>query len=240
MRTVAEYIALMKHATGKPVPAVGHDYYATFNDAGHRLLTAHQWEWRTKGPVALPVAANSDTLDLPRDFGTLLNVWVPNTGIYTAVQVVSRESMGLLLAEGASVSIVGGTLYVCFNASTDTLHASTKPKALLYPTPTTAGSPTLQVIYARKWARVTAADDDSPVEIPEEFEDLLTLGARAAAWKRENGTSDFIDISDYAAQLEVMKQEDGLRQPSEGRITGGAGRFMSGASTDTPVGFATL
>lgn len=238
MRLVSDFIAGLRHSLGKS-PAAGHNLYHTLNDAGRRLYSVHPWGFLTRGPVALPVVANQNYLDLPPDFGGMLNLWAPRTGTFTNVEVVDLGAIGELRAN-TTVTITSGVMYVCFDANGGGVGQEPMPRALLHPTPAANGSPTMQMIYTRQWRNVRESDANTAVGIPEDFEDALLTGACLLAWNRENPELKK-DPSEYIYLIDQLKAADGQNQPSGGYMRGGAKERMN-RSVIAPikVGVATL
>lgn len=230
----------MRHALGK-LPSPGHDIYESFNAAGNRLFDEFNWEWLTEGPVSLPVVAGQDYLDLPRDFGQLLDVWVPNTGTFTQIEVVDRSAIAAMRA-ASSIASALGTLRICFNANARSRQGPSVPRALIYPTPETAGSPTLQLMYVRGWEWVGPQDNDRVPNVPANFEHCLDLCARATACLIENQVAT-VEEAAYQKIVNGLKEAD-TRQPSEGFVRGGVNsrRAMQRRTrnNDTSFGLADL
>lgn len=220
MLNAGQHIDLMKHGLGK-TPDARHDLWATFNRAGRYLVTAHDWYWRTKGPVDLPAVASQSFLYLPDDFGGEVESYVPNNGSFTYIQKVTLRELAVLRTENVT-SVRTGVFYIYYPMweDQDSREDEPRPRAEIYPTPTTNAEPTVQLIYNKRWAEIDANDTAAIPNIPREFEHALVLAARAYAWALENQTDPHEDAQ-LARELARLVEEDGRRQRTWGKMTGG-------------------
>lgn len=226
MLTVQGHLDLMRHALGK-IPSSRHVLLDTYNRAGRALFTAHPWSWREVGPVELPAVANQDYIDLPLDFGGVRTCTLPGPSTLGVVMTTVSEIMNLR----ASLDTVGGfgaRIWVAFPQwKRPANHTSqVTPRALIYPTPLTDGSPTLSVIYDCRWPEFTSTQLDQQPPLPDDFEQALIYIARGYACQIEDGRPTS-DLDAYAAELNRLIAEDGGRQASTGRMRGGADRFLA-------------
>lgn len=227
MLNVGQFIDLMKHALGK-TPDARHNLYATFNRAGRKLYTEHDWNFRTQGMATLPAIANQAYLELPSDWGGLLQATVPNSGNFSFLQPTSLAEL-LLMRSYTVVTLRTGVTRIYWPSYSTQATVEDQPtkRAELFPTPTTAGDPTVTAYYTRVWANVAydpvagTGDDDAIPNLPDEFEEALIRIARESAWSLENQQPS-IDGSLYQAEIERLKLEDARAQTVYGRAVGGA------------------
>lgn len=210
----------MKHALGKN-PATGHNLYDTFNEAGRQLFSMNQWSWMHQGPYQLQFVAGEDHVILPDDFGAVIGLYQPNTTIYTVRQVTIQEI--LYLRQSLTRPNIY-TYHIAFGTSVPAENAGLpqQQRALIYPNPTSATSPDIEMVYRRRWRDVSEANANDYPSIDPEVEGLLSLMAQERAYLIENKQPLFppglID-----AEFARCKQYDGTKQWNYGLLRGGAG-----------------
>lgn len=223
MLTASEHIDLMTHALGK-TPDARHNLWATFNRAGRAMVTRHDWTWRMRGPVSIPVVASQSWLAMPDDFAGETESFVPNTGNFTLLEKTSLRRIVELRSQNRSNQITG-TMYIYFPAWATQVSREDPPtqRAELYPTPTTAGQPTISLIYKGRWREITENDNNAIPNIPPDFEQALILTARSYAICIENQMPPYED-GPAAVEIDRLIKEDSQRQSEMGRMTGGVDR----------------
>lgn len=210
---------LIRHGLGQTPPA-DLSLWDMLNAAGHALMTAHSWTWRTAGPVDVTATSGTNDLTLPTDFGELIAAHATNSN--GGVEIVSKDVLVKFMAQNATGPFAS---MVCFDAWTNTLPA--RPKGLVWPTPGTDGLPTLKIMYYRRWVEVTEADAQKPPAMPAEWHMALVLRARAEAKLLQNDEAASAEFQRYENELVRLRAIDGSRQMNQGRMTGGADRFRA-------------
>jgi len=215
--------------------------WVDLNDAGRMLYTRHPWSWRLEGPVALPVVANQDYIDLPLDFAQEVDSYVPSLGTFGFLNRVTIDEI-VRLRRNTSVGITAGTMFIYYPAWSGGQVAEDGPsqRALLYPTPVTDATPTIQLLYNRRWRDIDTGDEKAIPNIPDEFQRALYLAARTIAWHVEN-PENRMPFDECDAEIERLASEDFRRQSRYGPMRGGASsRYWRGRFGHVPNGLATL
>ena len=229
MLTLAEHIALMRQAVGFAT-TTGHDLYETFNRAGRYLYQHHNWSWKMTGPTDLAAVGDQDFINLPSDFHQCVSLYIDNSAgdaaTYTCVELVDLPTIANL-RQNSFNNIDAGPFRVHIPAWTqsDSPDQTPKIRALVYPTPTDDGSPTMQLIYLRRWREMTSSNTTALPNIPLDFEQALILIARAFAMRIESPESGNADMTmrEFEMNVQQLKAYDGQRQLDYGPIQGGAG-----------------
>lgn len=229
MLTAADYIAQMRHALGK-TPSAQLNLFEVFNRAGRALVTCHDWTWRD-AVATLPAVADQNWVALPEDYGRFLSVTVPASGSYPSIVVVSLAEIArrrAMLAQADNSGVVHMALPT--RADRANLEVASTYKAELWPTPTTAASPTITLRYLRGWSSIPSADPNRVPDIPEYFEQALADIARVYVALQENfDPNDPRPMPDVREMPEVRRlmAEDGSRGGWGGPPKGGVGTRMS-------------
>lgn len=226
MLNAGEIIGLMQHALGK-VPDSRHNLWATLNRAGRALYLESDWGFRTQA-FSLPAVANQAYIELPDDWGGILDVSIPAVGTFTYIQQTSLRDI-LALRANATLGSITGVVRVFFPMWSGQASIEDQPtsRAELYPTPSVAAQPTLTGYYTRVWKNIAydpvlnTGDNEAIPNLPDEFEQALVSKARGLAWSTENQQPS-IDDTLYAAELQRLKLDDEGAQKDFGRPRGGA------------------
>src|SRR5207244_5786497 len=78
MLTLRNHLDLARHKVGGN-PDSRIDLVQLFNRAGRSLTTAHDWNWRSRGPVVLTGNTGDDFLVLPEDYRAARECFIDNT-----------------------------------------------------------------------------------------------------------------------------------------------------------------
>lgn len=237
MKTIGDYILLMKHALGK-TPATGHDLYSTLNEAGRELFTMHEWTWCHQGPYELSAVSGNDYIELPDDFGTLVALYQPSSTV-NAIQTVTLQELTML--RQSSIGTGSYAYSIAFASSVPPANAGQKQKkrALIYPEPTTNGTPAITIIYRRAWVDVTEANANDYPGIDRDAEGLFSMLAQERAYLMENKRPLF-EPGVIDREFARVKTADGSKQWNYGPLRGGANdRMVAGVYRPTnPVTMA--
>lgn len=236
MKTIGDYILLMKHALGK-TPATGHDLYSTLNEAGRHLFSMHEWGWCHQGPYTLATISGQEYIDLPDDFGTVVQLYQPTTTV-NSLQTVTLQELALL--RQASVGTGAFAYSIAFTSSAPAANAGLAPtkRALIYPAPSADGTPSISMIYRRAWVDVTEANANDYPSIDRECEGLLSMLAQDRAYLMENKRTLF-DPGVVDAEFMRVRANDGSKQWMVGPLRGGARDRMLG-TTRYPMESVTM
>lgn len=224
MKTAGEIIALMQHRIGK-TPAAGHSLWDDLNAAGEELYTHHDWSWRVTGPAALVARAGQEHLKLPHDWGNLMEAWIPDIGVFNLLNNITLHEYARIKST-ESVGYALGTLHVYWPAyESISAEDPPEPRALIFPTPTTDGIPTVQVVYKRVWREIDEDDDAARPNVPQRWMNVLADLAVAIAWRREMD-SLAPEEGKAAEAIARLVLEDSRTPGRTGIMTGGAGRRL--------------
>ena len=204
-RTHGQIVSLMEHGLGR-LPDPRHDLWATYNDAGRRLLTAYAWRWASKA-ATVPVAPAALTTALPTDVGTLRFIGrEANTAGQPLILVEPEE---LEAARRSGVLPSGKQWVAMVGAGTSATFA---PTLEWWPQIGPTGFNTV-VRYQARWAEVTSAQSAQYPAIDPEWERALVLLARAMAGQVENQTAGLEDEL-YQAEVRRLIELDARTTPT--------------------------
>lgn len=216
------------HAIGKTILTVDSRLkpWAVFNRAGQAVFTRHRWSWRSQTET-LTAVADQGFIALPYDFAAMTAVSAPSGA--NQVQVVSRARIMELLQSSVAYAGSGGCWYVCFDGWDRQVNPELLPlpRMDIYPTPTTAGTPTLTLEYQRMWRRILASDPNGIPNLPDRMEWALVLKCRSmfkALHFEDSGEEERL----YEAEIQRLIAED-VPQMNYGRMRGGADEYSPDA-----------
>ncbi len=215
-RTTTDYLDLMKHALGK-TPDSRHRLLHTFNDAGRALVNAHQWRWRARNRVMLNLVSGQPYIELPEDFGELVDINVDNAQTFTVIPTTIAD-INRRRAWGQYDAL---SLFVAFDSGHETNSDEDgimENRAEIYPTPASSRSD-IVVSYFAKWVDMDENDGDRVPLIPRDWERSLVLFARSFAVDIENQIDPYENRALFGpiGEIERLKEVDGLRQVNRGR-----------------------
>jgi hypothetical protein len=129
------------------------------NHAGNWLFHAHDWPWRERPEVLLPLTASQNWVDLPRDFASLISLSMED-GIVSVVEMVGPHS----LAMGRSSRGTGHTTQVYWVRIQEPPQESPGqeprgPRLEMYPTPPSTVENAFRLVYRAKWVWLTEGTD---------------------------------------------------------------------------------
>lgn len=207
----------------------------TFNDAGRWLCSVWPWSWLIVGPVLIPAVGGEDSAPLPANYGRCESIFIDrtvNTGSGCAHLVTLRRIADLKAAGSAGWS-AGGDVYVSLDGMDHhTKETHTRRKLVIFPTPSANGTPTLSLIYRKRWIDFDDSDTSGVPDIDPDWERLLVLACegmvRTTEWRES-----FASNTDIQAELERLKSLDGGRLPSLGEIA-------DTVYTDNPLNIGTV
>lgn len=217
MRTIAQHVALMTHALGA-TPTSAHDLYKTLNRAGRILTRRRSWWWRLVPGVSLPAVSGTANITLPSDFQTLDTISLSSG--YGPVQCLTPDEYTKALATLSTTTPTGTCVLLPAMTYDATTGVETKVLKLLSAS-TANGSPTFTISYYRGWFDVTSANDASYAHIPPDFDDALSMLARACALDLDD-QMDSHEMVCYEREIQSLEREDTGRVPEFGRSQGGA------------------
>lgn len=186
--TANDLINLMTHALGK-TPDSRHSLYTTLNQAGRAFYDAanrppwnHEWSWRLKTDITLTLPASVQEIDLPADFGSVLEIGF-DTETLGEVVCVSARDLHRYRSNTNTPSLV---LYVCFESGGRQPSTSDTARKTMgfWPTQDAARSDVV-LTYSRAWADLSSKNPKQVPFSPPEWERLLQEMARAFAFETE-------------------------------------------------------
>ena len=215
-RTLQNYIDLMSHGLGK-TPDVRHQLVQTFNDAGRALFTCcegapfqHSWGWILRDNVPFTIPGNQvQEVQLPDDFGTFVSLEYQRSFVGRVVTTTPGE----LNRVRRIFNVDPLRIYICFDVGEKQLNAQQGPRkvAAFWP-PRDDDQTGLMLTYRRTWVdaevnpqTLNLVDPNAVPDIPQEYERLLVLLARAFAVHIEDQAEAF---ESQAIQQEVARLVD--------------------------------
>lgn len=225
MLSAATIVGYMTHGIGR-TPDSRHSLYASLNRAGRALMTEHAWSWRTVENVLIPAVADQAWIDLPSDFGDLLEV--TQSGIGGNVCLTTLADLQRMREISTGSGVLGGTVwYVAFGGSYGSADGlpNGRERVGIYPTPTTDAEPTICLTYRKRWRDISENDTTAKPNVPDDFEGVLILRARAEAKALENDEVVPPELARYADEIERLKRHDAGKQTYLGVAVGGSERF---------------
>jgi hypothetical protein len=221
MITFGAIKSLMEHAVGA-TPDSRHNLYETLNRAGRFCTDYALWSWRLAGPVALTVQADEKFVALPSDFGRVHTITSPSGGVDSVVETSLGE---ILQLHADAIHLLDGRWHINVPPFTviDQGSGTALPRAMLYPTPTSTGSPQLELTYYRRWINVATdgTQDSLRPALPDDFEDALVNLCRGYCIDLQD-QADSLEYTRAIRELERLKTTDFTTQTAHGPMRGGA------------------
>lgn len=221
-RNVTDLINLMKHGLGR-IPDSRHRLIDTLNDAGRALFHVaeqgpwfHQWNWLVRDNVDFTLPGGSvEEVELPADFGSLVAINKADT-LVGGIQQISAAKLSLLRR---SVSVTQLRSYICFEVgSTQATGDATPRKVAAFWPPRTDALTGLTLTYVRAWVDLVESDGQRIPDIPQIFDRLLMLMARAYAIHLEDQAEAAEDPL-VVNEINRLVQHEATMQPNFGRPT---------------------
>lgn len=147
------------------------------NDAIEWLVTYHRWSWRRR-LATLSIVADQSYVNLPADFGELLQIHAAASSTGLTFQPASLEQVAL--SRVYTPITAGVTFFYAISTPVQTLATDTMAQRLeLGPTPDAAYAAGIAIVYLALPREMTG-DTDVP-EVPYGFFSLLRRAVRAFA-----------------------------------------------------------
>lgn len=215
-RTTKDYLDYMSHALGK-TPDSRHKLIHDLNDAGRALVNTHPWNWRARSGVPLNLVADQSYVELPENFGEIIDIQVDNAQTFTVIQT-SLADLNRRRAWGQYDAL---SLFIAFQDGTEgetDEDGVLENRAQVFPTPTTSRSD-INLSYLVKWVDLDESDPDRVPNIPRDWERSLNLFARAFAHDIENRSDPFENSTLFGPTGEMQRliMLDAGKQVNQGR-----------------------
>ncbi len=222
--TVADYLLRMKQAIGNANPSTGFTLLDVLNEAVQYVFTYNNWSWRERPPALCNLVATQTYVSLPSDFGNggeldaVASIWSPITVVHiTSVAEIARLR-GLPLYNSLEFYVA-----VSFPTQASVTTAPPQPQLEVWPTPQASITGAFRIVYRAGY--VTLTSNTQVPNVPPEFTAALTLTARAMTLRYESGSDNPQALAEFAAanaELDRLKDNDGLSQSDMGHISPGA------------------
>jgi hypothetical protein len=187
MRTVDQIIAHMKMHAGVSAALdlpQGQTWYDILNIAGETFVNRHSWTWLEKARADVAAIVGEDEIDLPRDFVSLTNCRARDSSSQV-VRVVTHRRMEELRSNEALTG-TSGFWYLCFDAGIvqKSPAGAPVPRALVWPTPTADGDPTLRIVYQRGWHYILPSEGSHVILIGSWCSAAFLKHCEVTAWEQ--------------------------------------------------------
>lgn len=217
--TVQAYLNEMDQAIGQTADA-RLDRYALLNQAGRRLFTCamtrefgfHSWTWTLAGPTPIELKAGQSWALLPEDFKGIDGATIAGLTKYR-VDVVSMGRLQQLRNYSVVRSL---SICMCFEGQPRKVDSKLAPRRVVevWPTPD-ADRSDIELVYRRGWSTVESGDLGRTVDIPAEWEGLLTHLAREAVFTKEF-RRPYPSANEIRAEIERLVGLDSMTQGEYG------------------------
>lgn len=190
------------------------------NDAGRYLFAMHPWNLTIAPPVTLNFHADRDYAELPRDYGTAIEI-VTTSGLTSSFSFTTPQSLVRMRSQSVTHAFQHYFGAVTFPAKGQPDGPVPPPRLELWPTPVSASSAVLTICYRRAWAELV--DDTDVPDMDEAFNPLLRMLVRAfALGYDEDSLDERLTAIESNIMLKRLKEYDGMRQSDLGTLAGGA------------------
>tara|TARA_R110002012_G_scaffold72122_2_gene184556 strand:+ start:486 stop:1184 length:699 start_codon:yes stop_codon:yes gene_type:complete len=214
MATLTQLISHVEHALGG-TPASQLSSKDIVNQAG-RHFYSYQWNFRLRGPLDVTMSANSSTLELPADFGELVNIFMKD-GLTDSIRLTTIEEV--VRSRNTSISV--GSNYIASIVWPIGGDKYSKPPLLeLAPTPNSSDVVTLS--YLTSWQDMGDESGNAPVPSYAEAALIQTVRAFALGYEEENMAQRLMEIEKSPLFVKALAH-DGLVQPHYGPLKNGVG-----------------
>lgn len=219
--SLAECLRHVKHTLGSS--KIGDlDVVRIVNEAGEKLVAAHEWRWLERPGVSVATVLDQTWAALPADLQTILELGYTNGLTHHMVESTIQE---IAQYRRQDVSVPAGTTYYSVvDIVTGTPPMST-PRLELYPKSDATAANTFTLYYRAGWAYLTGTDA-AYTTTPPWIDDLFIQYLRATA--RGYQAEDVASMHERIAQIEAgplflrKVERDGSIQPCLGPLRGGA------------------
>ncbi len=203
------------------------------NEAYMQIVTHRKWAWR-RATASLDVVLDQSWVALPADLASLdiLHVRGTTTGLGIPV-TLDQLSYLRVNSQSAVVQESFAYYYALSWAPQASAIALPQPRLEIFPTPTIDAAGVFQIVYSRVPAKLVA--DTDVLDIPPQFQQAVRHAVRTNAL-RESGKEGWEDDQAVLDKLLAsLATEDGLLQPSLGRMHGVATAGQSTIIRADPV-----
>lgn len=217
-RTTEDYVNMMRHALGKTPTQTGnkaHKLIQDLNDAGRALVNDHPWSWRTRTRCPLDLIANQPFVDLPEDFGEVIDVSTEGgtsiTVVQTSIQDINRFRQWN--------QYDAYSLHIAFKDAFEepTGDGVNQLRAQIFPTPA-ADRSDVYLTYRASWVDLDESDLNRVPVIPRDWERSLVLFSRSFAIDIENQVDPYENQALFgpSGELARLRTHDASRQSDYG------------------------
>lgn len=194
------------------------------NGAGRHLYSMHQWGFTAPDAIKRDYVAGQDYIVLPDDFGSLIDLTATD-GTNDSVSIIELSRLTQL--RNTPIEITGtGRRYAAISwpRLPDPVGEMPNPRLELWPSITSDSAGAVTILYRARWMDLKNSTDVAATQW--HVENLLTI--LVAAFARGWGEEDAADLDDRLGKIgrgevyKAAKEQDGMIQPSLGRMSGGA------------------
>lgn len=217
--TLADLRLELTHALDGGTPAAQLDQDKIINEAGRYLFSMHSWVWTQRPPVNLAFTAGDSSINLPDDFGEMIDV---RSGT-TSVQMTTIGHLAEMLSAGVVSSGTSGGFWgaIIFPNVEPAASAAAPRRWQLHVVPQVGTTQTMTLWYRGRWEPLN--QDTDIAAIPVFAQSLLKQLVRAFARGYEH--DQLLEMLEKVQQSQFFqnaRREDGSVQHSYGRIRHGA------------------
>ena len=197
---------------------------ALVNMAGRHLVGMSQWRWLMRGPVAVGTVAAQEYVELPTDYGTMIQlagsstIWDVNwvgLGEITSLRAHTPTNAECGPFRGA-VSLAPAS-------------GSTLPRwrVELYPTPSATNATAFSLAYRAQWTEITSESDYLPLPLYCEtlFTRILQTFARGYMEEDQANLSERLAVLSTSPELIAATRQDRAKIQDYGHLLGAHGEL---------------
>lgn len=221
--TFSELKGVAQHAAAKTSFDSGNTPAQVVNSALDYVARFHPWDWRIKHDTSLGTTNATATVDLPADFGGMVQLW-GNASPYNTKRFrpVHNWELPIIRQQATAVAANAVLATTIFYAVTGKTQASAtalgKYQLELAPTPGATTATAFKLVYLRLPGTLTS-DTDVP-DLPPDFHDVMLQAVRAFATMRESIATS---ADDWSRLHEMLKAQiafnAALAAPSVAKLT---------------------
>jgi hypothetical protein len=194
--------------------------YEVVNDAGRYMFSMEEWPFNKRVPTDLAFTADDAFIALPADFGKIISIEVPSN-LQNRVQLTSPGYIEYLRGSDLQDPY---NYHVAIVYPTQTAQTGSQgvPRLELWPTPGTADTTALRLVYEAKWTTLTAVTHVP--NIPLEAEPLYLQIVLAFARSLDNPSlnlTELLGTINAGTMFRNLSRTYGMAQRSLGLSEGG-------------------
>lgn len=226
-QTVLELQRLIRHTLGGDDPASETPAIQIINEAGNHLINMRRWNFLDREATALNLAASQAWLDLPADFGEVIQLHKASNMNGDMVPVSPHEIDYMRASPTLPVMF---TLWWAIEWVGSNAQTPPTARVAIYPTPTANVIGAVILRYRATWTTLNADADFAviPVWCETLLRQLVIAFARGYMEEDTATLDERLELISQGSVFKACERRDSVVQVNMGQMTGGAAQMFEG------------